>query len=61
MRPGVDHGVRVRSTASEGGMNSDIISFDIFISSIFFQRFTWQLTLANFTTCGTGHSKKIAK
>ena len=38
-----------------------IISVDIFIFSILFQRFTWQLTLANFTTCGTGHSKKIAK
>ena len=25
------------------------------------KRFTWQLSLGNFTTCGTGHSKKIAK
>ena len=25
------------------------------------KRFTWQLTLGNFTSCGTGHSKKIAK
>jgi len=25
------------------------------------KRFTWQLNLGNFTTCGTGHSKKIAK
>ena len=40
---------------------SAIIGFDIFIFSTLFQRFTWQLTLANFTTCGTGHSKKIAK
>lgn len=39
---------------------------DIFIFSTLFQTFTWKLTLdiarlGNFTTYGSGHSKKIAK
>ena len=37
------------------------VRFAVFNFLSFSQRFTWQLNLGNFTTCGTGHSKKIAK